>query len=90
MAVSDNNGASNNLGAAQGGVQRVTIVQQPGTLKLSLDVDALNLDVALSLLQRAMRELESRYRFQRAQELVAEATLQKQYAAVATELGKRH
>ncbi len=72
-----------------GGTQRVTITCKPGTQRIGLDLDCLSLDVALSLLERAHRELEARFRFKRTQELIAEAIANKQISAVAGEVMRR-
>lgn len=69
----DGNGNGAIVKGCDGGTQTISISCAPGTQKLALDVDCINLDVALALLGRAQRELESRYRFQKAQELTAEA-----------------
>ena len=55
-----------------GGTQSITIREAPGTRRIALEIDCLSLDVALSLLERAHREIEARFRFVRAQELLAE------------------
>lgn len=68
---------------ADGGVQLITISEAPGTRKMSLDIDCLSYDVALALLGRATRELESRYRFMRAQELAQEAIQNARMAEIA-------
>lgn len=66
-----------------GGTQSITVTCAPGTQKLGIDMDCLNIDLALSLLERAHRELESRFRFMRAQELVMEAQEQRRLAEIA-------
>jgi hypothetical protein len=66
-----------------GGTQNITIKCAPGTQKISIDMDCLSMDVALSLLERAHRELEARFRFQRAQELLLEAHENQRLAAIA-------
>jgi hypothetical protein len=81
--VDHKNGNGNTVRGCDGGVQRVTITCTPGTQKLGVDMDCLSLDIALSLLERAHRELESRFRFMRAQELVMEAQEQQRLAAIA-------
>lgn len=58
------------------GVHRVTIAWNPFTHHADLDLGGLALDDALSVLERAHRELEARFRFNRARELQAEAMQQ--------------
>lgn len=83
MTMDNSNGNGARLKGCDGGVQTITISEAPGTRKLSLDLDCLNFDVALSILQRATRELESRYRFMRAQELAQEAIQNQRIAEIA-------
>ncbi len=72
-----------------GGTQTLSISRAPGTQKLTIEMDCLNLDVALNLLASATREIESRFRFMRAQELTAEAIANQQIAAVASGVMRR-
>lgn len=80
MAEEDNGHA---LSGAHGGKQRVTITLEPGTMKLGCDLDTLNLEMALSMLDRATRELDARWRFQRAQELQADTLANRAFAEAA-------
>ena len=73
----------NGVRGSDGGTQSIVIRESPGTRKLSLEVDCLSLDVALSLLERAHREIESRFRFLRAQELLVEAQNNQRIAEIA-------
>jgi hypothetical protein len=79
----EGNGNGDTVKGCDGGVQRITITCTPGTQKLAIDMDCLNIDIALSLLERGQRELESRYRFMRAQELVMEVQEQQRLAQLA-------
>lgn len=87
--MDNGNGNGVAVKGSDGGVQTITLSEAPGTRKLSVDMDCLNLDVALALLQRATRELESRYRIQRAQELMLEQTENARMAAVAGDIMRR-
>jgi len=73
----------NGVRGSDGGTQSIVIRESPGTRKLSLEVDCLSLDVALSLLERAHREIESRFRIMRAQELLVEAQNNQRIAEIA-------
>lgn len=83
MDGANGNGTVTKVAGVDGGTQSISIKSAPGTHKLSIDMDCLSIDIALSLLERAHRELESRYRFMRAQELVMEAQEQQRLAALA-------
>ncbi|HKN24332.1 MAG TPA: hypothetical protein VJX72_05740 [Candidatus Acidoferrum sp.] len=65
----EDNGSGN---VRPNGVQRVSVSFNPHTHHADLDLGGLSLDDALSLLERAHRELDARYRFGRARELAAE------------------
>lgn len=67
----DNNG-DNGQGERPNGVQRVAISFNPHTHCAELDLGGLSLDDAISVLERGLRELDARYRFNRARELAAE------------------
>ncbi len=73
----------NGVRGIDGGTQSITIRERPGTRKMELEFDCLSLDVVLSLLERAHREIESRYRLQRAQELLVEAQNNQRIAEIA-------
>lgn len=62
------------------GVQRVAISFNPHTHHADLDLGGLSVDDAISVFERGLRELDARYRFNRARELAAEvmANLQTQ------------
>jgi hypothetical protein len=72
-----------------GGTQTLSISRAPDTQKLSIDMDVLSLDVALNLIESAKREIESRFRFMRAQELALEAVQRQQIAVVASDVMRR-
>jgi hypothetical protein len=64
---------NNRTGERPDGVQSVTVSCDPLTMKLHLEIDTPNIELALVLLERAHRELEARFRFNRARELASEA-----------------
>ncbi len=66
------NGSNNGQGEWPNGVQRVAISFNPHTHHADLDLGGLSVDDAISVLERGLRELDARYRFQRARELAAE------------------
>jgi hypothetical protein len=66
-------GKNNGQSERPDGVQSIRISHDVFRHKFDMDLGGLALDEALSLLERAHRELEARYRFQRARELAAEA-----------------
>lgn len=70
---SEDNGSG---GDRPNGVYKLTITMEKHTLKPTLDLDTESLDIALMMLQRAYRELETRFRFVRARELLAESMQQ--------------
>lgn len=81
--MAEENGNGNAVRGCDGGVQTITIRERPGTRRIELEMDCLSLDVALSLLERTHREVEARFRFVRAQELLAEAQQNARIAEIA-------
>lgn len=69
--MDDGNGAA--ASERPNGVQRVSISYCPHTHHADIDLGGLSLDDALSLFERAHRELDARYRFQRGKELLQES-----------------
>lgn len=66
------NEGNNGTGERPDGVQRITISYDPFARKADLDLGGLTYEDALAVMDRAYRELDARYRFNRARELAAE------------------
>ncbi len=84
--ANEDNGSGNNR---PDGVQRISISHDGFRRKFEMDLGGLALDDALMLLDRAHRELDARYRFQRGRELLAETVEQLQTGQLVQDLTRK-